>query len=109
MPRFLLAAVVCLSTVFAACADEAPPARSPDSPIGTSAEEAPPPVAPSFSGRATSEAPSATGAATDPHAGHQMPAATTTPTASPTSAPSAAPAPAHDHSTHSHGTTRGPK
>jgi len=101
MRCFSFAAVISLALLAGACADEVPPARSPDSPMSTSAEEAPPVVAPGLSGRAAPQAPDPAGAPADPHAGHRMPTATANPqvpTATATSAPSAAPT--HDHSMH---------
>lgn len=59
-----------LAALVAACADEIPPARSADSPIGTAAEEAPMPAAPSLTGRAVSHAPGEAGPAMVGHAHH---------------------------------------
>ena len=67
---FVFVSLAGLAALAPACADEIPPARSADSPIGTSAEEAPMPAVPSFSGRAASYDPDKAGPATAGHAHH---------------------------------------
>lgn len=66
MRQVYLAFILVGSIAVLGCADDAPPARSADSPLNTAAAEPPLPALPSLSARAPAESPSAAGSA----AGH---------------------------------------